>query len=99
MATKTKKPVTKKQGTKANPPKPSKANVANKKIVVKPPTVAKPFVKSEKKGLGKPMTKVVVDRVKLPSGGKIFVKPINRPAKTATKKPTNKKNGSNKAKK
>ena len=62
--------------------------VATKKIAVKPPKPAAKLVKkSEKKGLAKPMTKVVVDRMTLPKGGKIFVKAAKRPtAKNPAKK-------------
>jgi len=66
-----------------------KPKVATKKIVVKPakPAAAPAVKKSAKKGLAKPMTKVVVDRMTLPKGGKIFVKAAKRPT---AKKPAKK---------
>ena len=69
--------------------KPAAKKIATKKIVVKPakPLSAPAVKKAEKKGLAKPMVKVVVDRMPLPKGGKIFVKAAKRPtAKKQAKK-------------
>ena len=84
------KPLSKKGDTK----KVATKKVATKKIVVKPakPTAAPAVKKTEKKGLAKPMAKMVVDRMDIPKGRKIFVKAEKRPtAKRPTAKKTVKK--------
>lgn len=79
-----KKPITKKVAAK-----PAAKKIPAKKITVKPPVKAKPVKKSQKKGLAKTaMTKMVVDRMTLPKGGKIFVKAAKRPAAKKTAKKT-----------
>ena len=93
MATKkpaVKKPTAGKKPAKAikKPVKAAKSakTAPAKKIAVKPPVKAKPVKKAEKKGLGTKMTKLTVDRVALPKGGKIFVKAAKRPAAKKTVK-------------
>ena len=82
----TKKTTPKKGVVKATP---DIKKISTKKIVVKPAKKqSKPVVKKQdKKGIAKPMTKIVVDRIMLPKNGKIFVK--------ATKRPTAKKSSKN----
>jgi len=86
----TKKPTAKKNTAKAVAKKPAAKpakKVAVKKIEVKPPVrAAKPAKKTSNGGLAKPMTKMVVDRIKLPNGGKVYVKPAKRPAAKKTAK-------------
>lgn len=90
---KTKKPVQKKTPAKKS------AYVAEKVVVTKPTTKTKPVkpaakkatAKPAKKSTTKPMAKMVVDRMPLPKGGKLFVKAAKRPtAKKAAKKPVKK---------
>ena len=86
MATKNKKPVakktvakaTKKPAVKTKPVKPVAKKVPAKKVAVKP-AVKKETNKVAKKGLNKPAAKLVVDRIKLPAKGKLFVKAAKRP--------------------
>lgn len=88
----TKKPTAKKTSAKAEKKPAAKTakkakKPAEKKIEVKPPIKAeKPSKKVSKGGLAKPMTKMVVDRIKLPKGGKVYVKPAKRPASKKTAK-------------
>ena len=65
--------------TKKPAPKKSIAKTAKKpaKAVKKPTTKAKP-TKAKKPAKAKPMAKMVVDRIVLPNGGKIFVKMAKR---------------------
>lgn len=95
MATKTKKPVAKKTAkavkkpvVKTKPVKPTaKKKVPAKKIAVKP-AIKKALAKkpAKKTGIAKPQPKFVVDTIKLPKGGKVFVKKAKRPAAKKAKK-------------
>ena len=83
----TKKPITKKPANK--PVK--KVTAATKKsagkpckAAVKPIEVKKPIQKA------KPQKKAVEDKMKLPNGGKVFVKVCDRPKVKPTKKPVKK---------
>lgn len=92
MATKkpaVKKPTAAKKPTKATKKPTKSAKTTTKKIEVKPPVkpMKKPAKKADKKGLGIKMTKLTVDRVELPKGGKVFVKAAKRPT---GKKPSKK---------
>lgn len=69
------------------------AKVAAKKIVVKAAVKPSNAVKkpAKKSGIAKPLPKTVVDTIKLPKGGKLFVKAVKRPtAKKSAKKTTKK---------
>jgi hypothetical protein len=80
MATKT-KPVQKKPTAK-----PTKKAVKATKKAVKPTVkkAVKPTAKKAVKPTAKGMTKMVVDRMSLPKGGKVFVKAAKRPAAKQT---------------
>lgn len=88
----TKKPVAKKKPTKTAVKKPVKAakKTPAKKITVKPAVKPAKAIKRKAKatGIAKARAKMVVDTIKLPKGGKVFVKAAKRPAtkKSAKKK-------------
>lgn len=86
----TKKPTVKKPAKAAKKPV---VKAATKKIAVKPPVKpAATAKKPAKKGVDKSMTKLVVDRITLPKGGKVYVKAAKRPvSKPSVKKAAKKK--------
>lgn len=92
----TKKPVQKKAVVKtAKKPVKSTNKPATKKTKAVKPTAKKAVLKTVKKPTKTkttPMVKVVVDRMPLPKGGKVFVKAAKRPtAKKQAKKAAKKK--------
>lgn len=85
-----KKPVAKKKEVaSAKKPVAAAKKAAPKKVAVKPAVkTAKVEKKPAKKtGIAKPKAKMVLDTIKLPKGGKVFVKAAKRPDhKRAAKK-------------
>ena len=78
----------KKPVVKTKPIKPATKKVSANKIAVKPAVKTAKVAKkpSKKTGLAKPQAKMVVDTIKLPTKGKVFVKAAKRPRTFLTAK-------------